>query len=284
MLRQRWLERKARLFDRRQLFHQGLKRTYALYTPPIYKDENSLPLVLGFHGGYTLASRFAITTGLNDLADEKKFLVVYPQGIDSHWNDGRGTTNPQIDDVGFVEALIHEIQNLRNIDSRRIYVTGISNGGYFVQRLACQLPQKIAAFASVAATLPVPLRDCRQGQLPVSILMINSPNDTFVPWEGGIGTKGKGGEILSVPATVEFWRQHNGCSSIKETQLLGDNVEMMRYSGRNSEVEVILVTVKDGGHTWPGGKQQPQWLVGKTTKEIQASYLIWDFFQRHTLH
>jgi polyhydroxybutyrate depolymerase len=284
MLRQYWLERKARLFDNRQLFHQGLKRTYSLYTPPIYKDENPLPLILGFHGGYTLASRFAITTGLNDLADEKNFLVVYPQGIDRHWNDGRGTTNPQIDDVGFVEALIHDIQNFRNIDSRRIYVAGISNGGYFVQRLACQLSQKIAAFASVAATLPRSLKDCCQGQLPVSILMINSPNDTFVPWEGGICTKGKGGEILSVPATVEFWRQHNGCSSIKQTQFLGDNVEMMRYSGRNSEVEVILVTVKDGGHTWPGGKQQPQWLVGKTTKEIQASRLIWDFFQRHILH
>lgn len=272
-----------------KLIYQGRLRTYHLHLPKGYNRNRSTPLVLAFHGGYGSGKGFAKTTGLNNLADREGFVVVYPDGIDRHWNDGRGTANPGINDVGFVRVLIDRLIRFRNIDSSRIYATGISNGGFFTQKLACEMSDKIAAFAPVAAPLPELLKSSCKPSKPISIVMINSPEDRFVPWKGG-EVKG-GGQTLSVPQTVERWRQHNASSSVAEAQTLpvinpsdSTRVRFSRYSGGRGDSEVVLYTIEGGGHTWPGGNDplSPR-VVGKTSRQISANEVIWKFFQRHVL-
>ena len=268
----------------------ALSRTYYQYTPTSYRPNRPTPLILGFHGGSTRAEKFSSTTDFNNLADREGFIVVYPQAIDRHWNDGLNTPgfDPNIDDVAFVRALIEEVKKNRNIDSRRIYATGISNGGFFTIRLACEMSDRIAAFAPVAAALAVNVQPKCQPKNPVSILLIGSPNDTFVPWLGG--RMNKGTQILSMGQTVEFWKNRNGCTSREEIDPLpdrdprdGTEVESSSYSGCRRNTEVRLLRVEGGGHTWPGGYGQPRALVGQTSRDINGSEVVWNFFKRHTL-
>ena len=273
-----------------QIFFQGLDRSYLLYTPLSYNPEKPMPVVIGFHGGTTTAQKFSQTTKFNQLAAQEGFIVVYPQGIDKNWNDGRDVAGlPSQDDVAFVSAVIDDIKKIRNIDSHRIYATGISNGGFFTQRLACQLSDKIAAFASVASTLAQPMSTRCNPNNPVSILLINSPDDKFVPWQGGRMTRGLGGYILSVPDTVRFWQQKNSCSPQPDVQSVNNNkndgtsIRISRYAQCKNGSEVILTTIYRGGHAWPSGLGQPQWLVGRTSQKIDGSSYIWNFFKRHTL-
>jgi polyhydroxybutyrate depolymerase len=281
----------ARNEESREIFFQGLNRSYLIYTPPSYNSEKPMPVVLGFHGGTTTAQKFSQTTKFNQLATQEGFIVVYPQGIDKNWNDGRDVAGlPSQDDVAFVSAMIDDIKKIRNIDSHRIYATGISNGGFFTQRLACQLSDKIAAFASVASTLAQPLSTRCNPNNPVSILLINSPDDKFVPWQGEKMTRGLGGYILSVPDTVKFWQQRNSCSFQPDVQSIDNNkkndgtsIEISRYTQCKSGSEVILTTIYGGGHAWPNGLGQPQWLVGRTSHKIDGSSYIWNFFKRHAL-
>ncbi len=271
---------------------QNVRRSYNLYIPASYNPNKLMPVVLGFHGGTTTARRFARTTGFNKLAHEKGFIIVYPEGIKRNWNDGRDAQGlPTQDDVRFVTTIIEDLNKNINIDRRRIYAVGISNGGFLTQRLACQLSDKIAAFASVGSTLAEPLQYNCQTKRPVSIMMINSKEDKIVPWTGGRMSKGKGGNILSVRSTIEFWRDKNRCNSKNpKIQRIGDNepddgtsVEVTSYYQKCSNSEVVLVAISGGGHTWPSGSDQPQWVVGRTSRKINGSQFIWNFFARHAL-
>jgi polyhydroxybutyrate depolymerase len=272
------------------LINQGIERTYVLYTPSSYTGKIAMPLVIGFHGGRTTPERFAKTTDFNALADKEGFIVAYPAGIDKNWNDGReSTTLPKQSDVAFVSAMIDNIQQNRKIDSRRVYATGISNGGFMAQRLACELSNKIAAFASVASTMPTSIASgCKPNRL-VPILMINSPTDAFVPWDGGKMTRGEGGSILSVRQMVTFWRTNNQClkqDTIQSPQAVvkdGTTVSISRYNGAQNRSDVIFVKIDGGGHSWPGGNKQPEIIVGKTTKNLNATQFIWNFFKSHML-
>ena len=273
------------------LLDQGRLRTYYLHIPKSYKPDRPMPLVLVFHGSGGSGRSIATATRFNDLADKKGFIVVYPNGIDHHWSDGRGVFSQQVDDVSFVSALIAHVRQLRNIDSRRIYATGFSNGGMLTQALACELSDRIAGFVSVAGTLPANLAPSCQPETPVSVLMINGTSDRSVPYAGGkIG--GVGREVVSVPKMVELWRQHNRCDSRAKVQKLpntapnhSNQVEISRYSGCSGGSEVMLVTVIGGGHSWPGGDASQNVKAHQTDVKagIDASKAIWDFFQRHAL-
>jgi polyhydroxybutyrate depolymerase len=268
-------------------------REYYLYTPSNYRrDRQPVPLVIGLHGGRGQPQQFAQTTGFNQLADKQGFLIAYPAGIDRYWQDGRNSNKlPKQDDVAFVKAVIDDIAKTRNIDRSRIYATGISNGGFMTQRLACEAASTFAAVAAVASTIASSVPStCRRDDLnSVSMLMINSPDDKFVPWTGGKMTKGDGGTILSVPNAIEFWRTQANCQKnpTRSTRTSnapddGTRVEIANYPNCSaSGAEVTLVTIFGGGHTWPGGSNQPAWLVGVTTNQLNGSAYIWDFFKRH---
>ena len=268
----------------------NVTRSYLLHVPPSYDQSKSLPLVFVFHGGESQARQMERYTGLSDLADRKGFIAVYPEGVDKHWNDGRETAT-KVDDVGFVVALIEHLGRSLKIDRQRIYATGISNGGMFSQRLACELSGTIAAVASVTASMPEALSARCQPSSPISVLMVHGTADPLIPYRGGaMPGKTLGGSVLPVPETIGYWAAHNRCSRQPiNTQLPdrdvqdGTRVRREAYVQCAGGVEVVLYTVEGGGHTLPGGRQYlPERLIGRTSRDIDGSETIWDFFEKHS--
>lgn len=281
------------------LSHQGRTRTYYVYTPSSYQSGQPMPVVLAFHGGAGQGDTMAAKTGLNEVAQREGFIAVYPNSAQKsrggRWNDGRNSSviNRDIDDVAFVGAILDRLSQERNIDSQRIYATGGSNGGFFTQRLACEMSNRIAAFASVSATLPTSLQSTCNPRQGVPILMINGTADPFVPWQGGQVRIGAGGQVLSVPETVQFWRNRDGCSSTSRVEQLpnivsdGTEVTKAQYPGCRNRVRVVFYTVQGGGHGWPGSRSRrrgdDEGPSGKISRNINASDVIWNFFKQQTL-
>lgn len=283
---------------RGELMHGSIKRSYQIYIPDDLDEKNFSPMVIMFHGGFGSGKRISKRLGMNAVADKEKFIVVYPDGVDKHWNDGRGTMASGADDVSFIMAMIEQIKKEYRIDEQRIYATGLSNGGYLTQRLACESSNTFAAFAPVISTMPVPLNTHCTPERAVPILMVNGRDDPLVPWNGGDLSSGqrmggKGGEVISVPLTVEFWRKHNGCENSPTEMTLPDKapddgtiVKQLKYDKCDAGTEVTLLTVVGGGHTWPGAPERPRMKkrTGNTSYDINASEVIWVFFKKYRLH
>lgn len=271
-----------------QLSDQGKTRTYYMYTPKSYNPDRPMPLVLVFHGDDGSGHSMADVTRFNTIAEQKGFIVVYPDGIDHRWSL-RGKSPTKVNDVSFVSALINHIEQTRNIDSKRIYAAGFSKGAILTQVLACELPDKIAAFASVAGALPVRYKSHCQPQAPVSMLMINGTNDQEVHYQGDDSTEK--GSLISIQDTVNFWRSHDQCQSPLQTQAVTEDdksdrfkVKTARYNGCTDNSEILQLAVVDGGHFWPGGaSQDPQVKQVNNQLGFSASETIWDFFQNHNL-
>jgi polyhydroxybutyrate depolymerase len=282
---------------------KGLKRIFRTYIPKSYDKSVSLPLVIALHGkGGKGRSMILITRkGFNKLADKDGFIVVYPDGIEKNWNDGRmdDETNDRahrenIDDVGFISALIDFMIKDFNIDPGRVYVTGISNGAIMSYRLACELSHKITAIAPVDGNIPYLLMPGYSPSNPVSVLAINNVNDPLVPFDGGeiYGHfhRVKLGKVLSTEESVMFWVKHNRCSlepvvtEEPDTDPKdGTRVISKQYLNHNNGTEVVLYIVEGGGHTWPGGIQYlPARMIGKTSRDFNATEVIWSFFKRHS--
>ncbi|HYC32125.1 MAG TPA: PHB depolymerase family esterase, partial [Gemmatimonadales bacterium] len=282
--------------QRRVLEVAGTRRSYALYLPPSHRRERPLPLVLVFHGAGGRGVGMARHTGMSRLAEREGFAVVYPDGANRRWNDGRGIGGAR-DDVGFIRALLDTIGREIAIDRGRIYATGISNGATFLHRLGCELPGVIAAIAPVAGSMPVPVSErCPAAEAgaggsdgaapsPPAVLAIQGTADRFMPFEGGQGAGG-GRPVLSARATADFWARLNGCvgpavgEALTDTVRDGTRLRRERYTGCRGGGAVELVTVEGGGHTWPGGPAAAM-RVGPASREIDATRAIWTFFQAH---
>lgn len=193
---------------------------------------------------------------------------------------------------GFYTSLTEMMVRDYNADPRRVYVTGISNGAIMSYRLACELSHKIAAIAPVDGNIPQHfIDDCSpSGHVPV--LAINNVDDPVVPFEGGeiYGHFGREmlGKVLSVDQSVGYWVKKNGCSQVPviteepdRDPTDGTRVTRKEYVNEVDGTEVILYIVHGGGHTWPGGLQYlPPRVIGKTSRDIDASEVIWSFFKR----
>jgi polyhydroxybutyrate depolymerase len=279
------------------LTHDGIEREYRLYVPPNLDPSQPVPLVIALHGGGGTADGMEKLTysGFHDLADRDGFFVVYPQGIDRHWNDGRPTGDraheENIDDVGFIAALIDHLAEEYTIDRDRVYATGISNGGMMSFRLACDLADQITAAAPVTANLSEALVARCAPDRPVPLLILNGTDDPLVRWEGGEikVLRQTRGTVLSVDETVAFWQALNGCPDNPQIERLPDDdpddgtrVQVDTYAPCNRGAVITLVTVEGGGHTWPGGYQYlPAFFIGRTSQDIDACDVIWAFFQAH---
>ena len=254
---------------------QGLLRTYYLHTPA-KSPSHPLPLIVALHGSGMQGKEMADKTALNQLADQAGFVVVYPDGLKQKWNvSGQ---SPE-DNVAFVHTLIRQVQQIRSIDSQRIYVVGLSNGGILAQKLACEAPNGIAAIATVAASLPDQFAINCQTQQPIPILMVNGTADRVVPWQGGASPDiriGRNLSIPSIPTVFDFWQRHNVCSSPPQTKQFSKVVKITHYSCQVG-TEVRLVTLEGAGHVWTGGSYG-QSTFGDTTERV------WEFLQRHALN
>jgi polyhydroxybutyrate depolymerase len=290
--------------QRNSFIHDNLKRTFKIYIPAYAKKSTYLPLVIALHGrGGNGESMILLTRkGFNKLADRDGFIVVYPDGVDLNWNDGRTDEEANdrahrenIDDVGFISALIDTMISNYNIDPKRVYVTGISNGAIMSYRLACELTNKITAIAPVDGNIPVMLMpECSPSRY-ISVLAINNIDDPLVPYNGGDIYGGihriNLGKVLSVDESILFWVNWNKCSVnpiiIEEPDRDpsdGTKVTSRHYINGINGTEVILFSIEGGGHTWPGGFQYlPVWIVGKTSRDIDANEVIWSFFKKHSI-
>jgi len=276
----------------------GLTRTYAAYVPPSLTSSSKPALVLILHGGLGTGAGMQKLTlhRFNELADRDGFIALYPDGIGKSWNDGRmidgdRAHKEQLDDVGFLSALIEQFEKQYGVDQHRVYVTGISNGAMMAFRLACDLSEKIAAAAPVAGSLPKVLAGTCRSKEPVSILAINGDEDPLVPFKGGqvhfFGRKR--GEIIPVTEAAAFWGKRDGCGPIPRDETLPDrdpkdhtSVEKFSFPPSPQGHEVVLYVIHGGGHTWPmGWKYAGEWLVGRVSRELDACDLIWDFFKAH---
>jgi len=229
----------------------------------------------------------------NVLADTHQFLVAYPAGYGRFWNDHRNDGRSEahrknIDDVGFLRALITHLDQKHGVDRRRIFVTGISNGGFMSLRVACEMSDLVRSVAAVTAQMPERAREvCRPSQ-PISVFFINGTDDPLVPFAGGsVRVFGQNrGKILSTAESVSFWRQRNSCSAQNGPQLLedkdpgdGSQIEETRHGSCAAKTQVVLWKVIGGGHTWPGGVQYlREGRVGRTNRDVDAADAIRQFF------
>jgi len=277
--------------DTRTIRVDDLARKYMLHVPTDLPPGRRIPVVLVFHGGGGHDWSMPNFTHFDALADDEGFIVAYPDSTNRYWNDGRNESSA--DDVGFVRALIDDLEHTYPVDPHRVYATGISNGGFFSNRLACDLTDKIAAIASVAATMPEDLAPVCKPSRPISVLYMHGTLDPLVPIGGGkVGfVHGRSrGMCISLDAASKFWRENDQTSSMVRAAYVqslskdSTRVERKTWSGGKDGTEVVVYTIEGGGHTWPGGPQYlPVFLVGKASQNLDATRTIWEFFKTKSL-
>lgn len=263
----------------------GRTRTALIHVPQDIDPGKPLPLVIVLHGGGGDAASAAKQTGLSVIADREKFIVAYPNGTSRlfsnrflTWNAGACCDYAQknnVDDVGFIRAMIADIQRKHAIDSKRIYATGISNGGMMSYRLACEMSDVLAAIAPVAA---VQITRCTPSQ-PVSVIHFHGTADQNVLINGGVGTKALNDDVRPpVADSIRFWARHDACGPAQSTR--NGHIHRDDYQACSRGTEVVYILITGGGHAWPGGQQMLR-LLDKPTDEISASDTLWDFFRTH---
>ncbi len=272
-------------------------RTYRLYKPKTVAKK-TLPVLLVLHGGGGSGSAMeALTLGqFNRIADKQGALIAYPDGIDRHWNDGRSdlrsTETQSVDDVAFLRALVEHIAEQYAVDRKRIYATGMSNGGLMSYRLACDASEWVTAVAPVAANLSVDLAaDCRPNRI-APIVIVNGTDDPIMPWIGGeiMVLFSRRGEVLSAQESFERFVRLGDCAlpitHSPRDRAPSDGTSVIRHVAREciGGSEVRLYEILGGGHTWPGGSRYlGERLVGKVSAEMNASDEIWRFVSKYSL-
>ncbi len=286
-------------FNSKTLQHEGIERTYHVYLPTAFDKSKAGPMVLALHGGGGTGMNFPEDVSAGTMiteAESRGVVLVMPDGLDKRWNDGRTEHfggDRMYDDVGFISTLIDTMIQDYGVDSDRIYATGISNGGLMSVRLALDLSNKIAAIAPVTAQLSKAV-EAIVPDLPVSVMIVNGDEDPLVPYDGGcidiVLLPGCRGEVLSTQESIAKFSAYNQCTSPAEIEPIidevpndGTSIEVTRHTACADGAEVVLVKVIGGGHTWPMGAQYlPVNLVGRVSKEINASSMIFDFFLSHS--
>ncbi len=297
-------------------------RPYTVHLPPSYDGIQLHPVVIDIHGGggnkksarlQTCPNQNLKNPGcLDRVADCEGFIVVYPNGTFETplaknirtFNAGGGADgyvcmsdyacDENVDDVRFFSDLLDALETNYRIDPVRIYVTGFSNGAAMSHRLACELSNRIAAIAPIAAGNQYStIRDCTPVR-SVPVLEIHGTADRCSPYDGGDRRCTRlqdYGLRISVPDTVAGWVSRNGCGStpVVEDWVDADpsdetTVTQMSYPDCSNGGDVTLLRINGGGHTWPGGSDGlPGWMVGKVSREFNANKVMLEFFESHPM-
>ncbi len=268
----------------------GITRRYLLYVPKSYEASTATPLIISIHGGAMWPALQMWLSGWNNVADQHGFIVVYPAGTGAFhgwpsgpgphsWHQGPHCCLPQ--DLRFISDLIDKLAGQYNIDPNRIYVSGFSNGGAAAVAIGCDLSERIAAVGVVSpGAPPFPGELGCESPTPVPTLAFHGMADSLAPYKGG-RPAGAPGPFPDIRDWVSHVARQNQCEGVpSETQVAAD-VRRLAYTKCAGNAETILYTIQDGGHTWPGGKHLPSWPFGKTTDEINADAVMWEFFARH---
>jgi polyhydroxybutyrate depolymerase len=263
----------------------GRSRTYAVHLPP----TRPAGLVLNLHGGDTTGAGQEWLTNFDAVADANGFAVAYPDGIDKSWADGRGASEADqrgVDDVGFLVALTQKLRAQYGIDAGHVFATGMSNGGFMANRLACDHAELFAAVAPVSGTLGSRVT-CHPSR-PVAVLDIHGTADPIVPFDAkSMRTPDGSTDIVTAPAMVQRWRAEDRCSGEPAADTLpdvGDGTTVHRFSSAScaAGTAVVFYQVDGGGHTWPGGAAYPPAAgLGTMSRGLNASAVIGQFFVAH---
>ena len=247
-------------------------RQFTVYQSTKINDEEKVPLLLNFHGSGMTAIEHMLYTQTNKLAEDKGFIVAYPQGINNDWNVGfeqdydNGTK-----DVEFISVLIEKLIKNYPIDSTKIYATGLSRGGFFVQRLVAELPHKIRGFASVGAPMPTEVQKRIQSQEMVKAMYVHGTKDEIVSRDG------KGDAYLSVEQCILYWKIRNKANIKPEIEIIDKSEDdtSVKIVDHNT---VIEIQIENGGHTWPGADPfNVGFPLGKTTQDIEFNMILYNF-------
>ena len=241
--------------------HNGMTRSYMVHVPATYDGESPTPLVVAIHGWQRSPQLMEDHSRLSVKSDSCGFLVVYPKGTGNPlgWN----VNESGVDDVGFIDCLLDTLQKDYNIDARRIYVTGFSNGSQLTYRIAHMLANRIAAIAPVAGPM---LFSSHTPARAVPVMHFHAKNDNSAPYSG-------------VKPVLNYWINNNDCSTEPDTFFTNAGATGIRWAAQNGDADVIHYVTKIGGHSWPGGKTS--WAT--PSQAISATDLMWDFFSAHTL-
>jgi polyhydroxybutyrate depolymerase len=261
------------------------ERVYRVYIPDSYAPANDpVPLLFVFHGAGGTGTNIASISGFTNLADQEGFIAIFPDGVNTIWDDGR-PPDPNIgpvDDLRFVSIMLETLTRSLNIDHTRIYAAGYSAGGMFSYRLGCEMADYFAAVASVASTFPEYLVNNCDNTPPVPVLIIQGTDDPVIPW---VGVRGG---YLSAAASLDYWQTHNGCITVTDITPQADadsddNTRILTQGRTDCEngADVLLYGIFFGGHTWPGHPIDAPFDLGSTSMDIDATQVIWDFFVAH---
>lgn len=266
--------------------HDGLERWYRVHVPADYSPATPSPVVFAFHGGGGSMDIQANDTyyGQISKSEQAGYIAVFPNGYSrfksgmlATWNAGNccgEARDKNIDDVGFVREIIRHLKVQLNIDDKRIFADGMSNGGMMVYRLACEMPDVFRAVASVAGTDNT--RSCSPNT-PISILHIHARDDDTELFDGGAGKKSaKVTNFVSVPDSIAKWVKLDACSANPKRVFENAGAYCDIYSQCRSGAEIKLCVTATGGHSWPGGKKPRDGMPGSTA--LSATDVIWDFF------
>lgn len=263
----------------------GRTRTYQIFVPNSVRSDVPAPIMISLHGSPGSGSDMRGISGFDQVARSLQTIMVYPDAT-SDWAEGCDCTQADVggvDDVQFIRDMIDHLDTSFRVNRDRVYAAGFSDGGFFAQRLACDMDGEIAAIAVVAATMSGPLAATCDPPVPVSFLLIHGTADPRVPAAGGGGTRAS----LGARETVDFWLEQNGCgtepavTSVQDIENDGTSVNVEQYRDCDDGAEVEFYEVVDGGHTWPNPRLLFPPEDGLKTLDIDGAAAIGVFFLRH---
>ncbi len=282
----------------------GVDRWYLRDVPALKSQSTTpvaMPLVVDVHGYQEGAKIHAAMSGMGAYGDAHGFVTATPNGLGAvpHWDTNLGSA-----DLKFIGDVVDDVERSLCIDTRRVYATGLSQGAFMSSAIACEYADRFAAVAPVAG-ITANIKGCQPAR-PVPIITFHGTADRFVAYDGGLGPAaldlpapdGSGRKLRdvpgvlnaarspSVPEQLAAWAKRNGCTLTLHTRTIAGDVTLLSYPcPKGREVELYRVT--GGGHSWPGSAFSASPVVanvvGKTTMSIDATKLIWAFFQRHSL-
>jgi polyhydroxybutyrate depolymerase len=276
----------------------GMDRWYFRHVPPGYTGSEPMPVVVDLHGYSEGAAVHTKMSALGPYGDTHGFVTITPQGSGDKvalWDTGLDSA-----DVAYIGDLLDEVERTMCVDTRRVYVTGLSNGAFMTSAVACKYGDRIAAVAPVAGIRDI--KGCTFAR-PVPVIAFHGTADGFVDYNGGLGKKvaslpkpdgsgpiGQGAVATpstrgpSIPEITADWAKRNGCRTTPTEKAVAPDVTLIAFPcPRGAEAELYRVT--GGGHAWPGSEfsKAVESVVGPTTFSVDADELMWKFFEAHPL-
>lgn len=284
------------VIEERRTAWEKRERTWRFYRPSQLAERPAVVFVLHGSMGDGRDARGMMAYEFDRLAEAHGFLAVYPDGFDRHWNGCRAhgpyeANALDVDDVGFLRAIVGELEGQFGVDPGRVFATGVSNGGHMAIRLALEAPDFVTAVAPIVASLPSGDNlDCEPTGEPVAVVLVNGSEDPMNPFEGGTvalyGLLGNRGTVHSTQASIEYFAANAGHEGEAEIEPLPDlrqddgSVVVRHRWEEPGRPEVTLYAVMGGGHTVPHPRMRFPRLIGRTNADVNAAEEIWAFFER----